>query len=58
MWTATMIRTMMRMDVIIIDAEREYGPLAKALGGEIIEDAGDLGHPDRVFGAAGDLAGV
>ncbi len=24
-------------DVIIIDAEREYGPLAKALGGEIIE---------------------
>ena len=24
-------------EVIIIDAEREYGPLAKALGGEIIE---------------------
>ena len=24
-------------DIIIIDAEREYGPLAKALGGEVIE---------------------
>ena len=24
-------------DIIIIDAEREYGPLARALGGEVIE---------------------
>ena len=24
-------------DIIIIDAEREYGPLTRALGGEVIE---------------------
>lgn len=31
-------------DVIIIDAEREYGPLVKALGGEVIEISPHSGH--------------
>jgi len=31
-------------DDVIIDAEREYGPLAKALGGEIIESSPHSQH--------------
>ncbi len=31
-------------DIIIVDAEREYGPLARALGGEVIEISPHSGH--------------
>ena len=31
-------------DIIIIDAEREYGPLAQALGGEVVEISPNSSH--------------
>ena len=44
-------------DVIIIDAEREYGPLVKALGGEVIEISPHSGHHINPLEVAGDYDG-
>lgn len=44
-------------DVIIIDAEREYGPLARALGGEVIEISPHSGHHINPLEVAGDYDG-
>ena len=44
-------------DIIIIDAEREYGPLVKALGGEVIEISPHSGHHINPLEVAGDYDG-
>lgn len=44
-------------DVIIIDAEREYGPLARALGGEVIEISPHSGHHINPLEVSGDYDG-
>lgn len=44
-------------DIIIIDAEREYGPLARALGGEVIEISPHSGHHINPLEVAGDYDG-
>lgn len=44
-------------DILIIDAEREYGPLVKALGGEVIEISPHSGHHINPLEVAGDYDG-
>lgn len=44
-------------DIIVIDAEREYGPLIRALGGEVIEISPHSGHHINPLEVAGDYDG-
>lgn len=44
-------------DIIIIDAEREYGPLVRALGGEVIEISPHSGHHINPLEVVGDYDG-